>query len=111
MQKLKASVKRSAVCVNVRHRAKRIAPILQTNAVEYFNPDSVQTGPESAWQSGRLVDMGAFDQLPSRIRDWLNEHLSFFPVEDVLHEYQHEHGRNADATIEWLKEYENAEPV
>lgn len=68
-----------------------------------FNPDSTQTGHDSAWESGRCVDMDAFDKLPRSVRDHLNENLSFFPIEDVLYEHASVFGGDESKTLDWLR--------
>lgn len=72
--------------------------------VETPNPMSTQTGTERFWQEGRRIDMNAFDQLPRSVRDYLNEHTGFYPVEDVLYEHVNVHGGDEELTLVWLLE-------
>jgi len=66
--------------------------------------EPLQTGADPLWQEGRVVDMEAFDQLPLAIRNFLNEQISLYPVEDVLYEHQFAHGGDEELTLVWLLE-------
>lgn len=68
-----------------------------------------QTEPTPHWEEGRAVDMAAFDQLPRMVRNYLNEHTSFYPIEDVLHEHLNDHGGDAELTMVWLLECQDLE--
>jgi hypothetical protein len=50
--------------------------------------------------------MNAFDQLPRRVRDYLNENTGFYPVEDVLYEHVNAHAGDEELTLVWLLEAE-----
>ena len=78
-------------------------------ALAEFNAKSVQTDATPQWEEGRCVDMDAFDQLPKPIRDFINEHNSFYPIEDVLYEHRHEHGGDYELTLVWLLECQDLE--
>lgn len=63
-----------------------------------------QSEDTPAWEEGRGIDMEAFDALPRQVRDHINEHDSFYPVEDVLWEHQHNHRGDWELTMVWLLE-------
>jgi hypothetical protein len=65
---------------------------------------ALQTGTDFLWQDGRKVDMDAFDQLPVAVRNFLNENLSFYPIEDVFYEHQYAHRGDEELTLVWLLE-------
>lgn len=69
-----------------------------------LNAPSLQTGAHSAWDEGRAIDMAAFDQLPRQVRNFLNGEVSFFPIEDVLHEHINVHRGDEILTMVWLLE-------
>lgn len=71
---------------------------------DMFNEFSAQSGMEAGWADGRSVDMAAFDQLPRPIRDYINEHGSFYPIEDVLYDHINDHGGDYELTLVYLLE-------
>ena len=65
---------------------------------------SLQTGADPLWEEGRALDMDAFDQLPPEVRNFLNEHVAFYPIEDVLYEHRSVHRGDTELTLVWLLE-------
>jgi len=70
---------------------------------------STQTEDTPHWEEGRQIDMDAFDRLPRQVRDHINEHGSFYPIEDVLWEHQNDHRGDWELTLVWLLECEDLE--
>jgi hypothetical protein len=74
-----------------------------------MNLDSIQTEPFNNgegdgqyWQVTRSHDMHAFDNLPSRIRAWMNENFSHLPSEDVLYDFRYTYKGDEKACLSAL---------
>ena len=72
-----------------------------------INELSLQSDNDFLWQEGRTIDMNAFDKLPRELRDFINDRGSFYPIEDVLYEFQHDHRGDWELTLVWLLEAED----
>lgn len=74
-----------------------------------MNVDSIQTEPYNNgegdgryWQVTRKCDMSAFDNLPARIRAYMNENFSHLPAEDVLYDLRYNCGGDEERCLEAL---------
>jgi len=74
-----------------------------------MNLDSRQTEPFNSgegdgqyWQVTRSHDMHAFDNLPPRIRAYMNENFSHLPAEDVLYNLRYNCNGNEEKCLESL---------
>lgn len=74
-----------------------------------MNELSLQTEPFNGgtidgrfWQVSRKNDMHAFDNLPPRIRAYMQENFSQLPAEDILYDYRFTYNYDEDATLEAL---------
>lgn len=74
-----------------------------------MNDLSLQTEPFDGgtidgryWQVCRRNDMLAFDNLPPKIRAYMQEHFSEFPAEDVLYDYQFTYNYDEDKALDAL---------
>lgn len=74
-----------------------------------MNLDSRQTEPfrngegdGQYWQVTRKCDMHAFDNLPSRIRAYMNEHFCHLLAEDVLYNLRYNCNGDEEKCLESL---------
>lgn len=74
-----------------------------------MNLDSIQTEPFNGgtmdgqyWQVTRQCDMHAFDNLPPKIRRYMQENFSHLPAEDVLYDLRYNCNGDEDRCLEAL---------
>ncbi len=74
-----------------------------------MNVDGIQTEPFNSgtvdgqyWQVVRKNDMLAFDNLPAKIRAYMQETFSELPAEDVLWDYRTTYQYDEDACLDAL---------
>jgi hypothetical protein len=61
-----------------------------------------QTTLDAMWDQERILDMKSYDQLPAKIRAWIQENGDVFPCKDILYDVQH--GKSATDIISELED-------
>lgn len=74
-----------------------------------MNDLSLQTAPFNGgtidgryWQIVRRNDLHAYDNLPPKIRAYMQENFSELPAEDVLYDFRYTYGGDEDRTLSAL---------